>query len=72
MLNSISTKPYLSLRVVSCSRWVEMTEGLRFHVGLASAACAPTEFRMLNGVLSALTTHFLLDVDANCLMTHSY
>ena len=27
-----------------------MTESLRFHVGLASAASAPTEFRLLNGM----------------------
>jgi hypothetical protein len=26
-----------------------LTEGLRFHAGLAKAACAPTEFRLLNG-----------------------
>ena len=37
------------LRLIGCSRWTEMTESLRFHVGLASAAGAPTEFRLLNG-----------------------
>lgn len=36
-------------RVVPCPRWTELTESLRFHVGLAHAAYAPTEFRMLNG-----------------------
>lgn len=36
-------------KFVSCSRWSELTESLRFHAGLAEAASAPTEFRLLNG-----------------------
>ena len=67
--------------MVSCSRWVEMTEGLRFHVGLASAASAPTEFRLLNGMttlrwvfcfslMSMVTelTRYLYWVDCQALM----
>ena len=34
---------------MQCTRWEELTEGLKFHAGLAHAACAPTEFRLLNG-----------------------
>jgi hypothetical protein len=34
---------------VSCTRWQELTEALKFHASLAKAACAPTEFRLLNG-----------------------
>ena len=34
--------------VIPCSRWSEMTEALKFHVGLARAANAPCEFRLLN------------------------
>jgi hypothetical protein len=36
-------------RFITCTRWQELTEGLRFHAGLAKSACAPTEFRLLNG-----------------------
>jgi hypothetical protein len=36
-------------KLISCSRWTELTETLKFHVGLAQAANAPTEFRLLNG-----------------------
>lgn len=36
-------------RMVSCTRWSELTESLRFHAGLAKAAGALTEFRLLNG-----------------------
>eukprot|EP01041_Mallomonas_annulata_P017714 gene17714-36298_t len=39
-----------SKRFVKCSRWTELTESLKFHVALAEAARAPTEFRMLNNV----------------------
>jgi hypothetical protein len=34
---------------VACTRWAELTDAMRFHAGLAQAACAPTEFRFLNG-----------------------
>jgi hypothetical protein len=36
-------------KLVSCTRWSELTETLKFHVGLAQIAGAPTEFRLLNG-----------------------
>eukprot|EP01031_Cornospumella_fuschlensis_P043754 gene43754-53506_t len=36
-------------RFVSCSRWAELTEAMKFHVEFAQAALAPTEFRLLNG-----------------------
>ena len=57
-LKHISFGAYLSnrqrsspiFRLVSCSRWSEMTESLRFHIDLAGAAKAPTEFRLLNGM----------------------
>jgi hypothetical protein len=35
-------------KVVSCTRWTEMTESLRFHIGLAQALNVSTEFRLLN------------------------
>ena len=34
--------------MVPCSRWDELTDAIRFHASLAEAACAPTEFRLLN------------------------
>jgi hypothetical protein len=36
-------------RVISCTRWDELTASLQFHMQLARTANAPTEFRMLNG-----------------------
>jgi hypothetical protein len=39
-------------KLISCSRWTELTETLKFHVGLAKSANAPTEFRLLNGASS--------------------
>lgn len=36
-------------RLVSCSRWSELTESLKFHAHISRAACVPTEFRLLNG-----------------------
>jgi hypothetical protein len=33
---------------VKCTRWMEMTESLKFHASLAQALNLPTEFRMLN------------------------
>lgn len=35
-------------KFIACSRWAELTETLKFHLGLAQAASAPTEFRFLN------------------------
>mmetsp|Transcript_13377 Transcript_13377/g.26743 ORF Transcript_13377/g.26743 Transcript_13377/m.26743 type:complete len:373 (-) Transcript_13377:92-1210(-) len=35
--------------MLACSRWVELTESLKFHVNFARQASAPTEFRLLNG-----------------------
>lgn len=32
----------------SCSRWAELGDAMKFHVGLAQAGCIPTEFIMLN------------------------
>jgi hypothetical protein len=34
---------------VPCTRWQELTDALKFHAGLARAANAATEFRLLNG-----------------------
>lgn len=38
----------MNFRLVKCTRWNELTLALQFHAGLANAANAPTEFRMLN------------------------
>ena len=35
--------------VESCTRWQELSSSIRFHAGLAEAAGAPIEFRLLNG-----------------------
>ena len=35
-------------KLVSCTRWTEMAESLRFHSSLAQALNTPTEFRLLN------------------------
>ena len=36
------------IRIVKCSRWVELSESMKFHVGLSRAASAPSEIRTLN------------------------
>lgn len=36
-------------KVVSCTRWSELTDALHFHIELAEACQAPSEFRLLNG-----------------------
>ena len=36
-------------KMVSCTRWSELTDALSFHIELAEAVRAPTEFRLLNG-----------------------
>ena len=36
-------------KIISCSRWDELGERIRFHAGLAEALGQPTEFRLLNG-----------------------
>ena len=38
-------------RNIPCSRWMELTESLKFHVALARHARCPTEFRPLNSCL---------------------
>lgn len=40
--------------VVQCSRWLEMTESLKFHAALAHALNMPSEFRLLNGAAPIL------------------
>lgn len=35
-------------KVVPCTRWSELSTALEFHMSLARAASAPSEFRMLN------------------------
>jgi hypothetical protein len=40
---------FLNPRSVNCTRWAELGDALRFHAGLATAANALTEFRLLNG-----------------------
>lgn len=41
-------KHVVNSRDVACSRWTELGEALEFHIGLAKAANAPSQFRMLN------------------------
>ena len=41
-------------KVVSCTRWTEMVESLRFHSALAKAVDLPCEFRMLNSSVPTL------------------
>ncbi|KAJ1422857.1 hypothetical protein B484DRAFT_452163 [Ochromonadaceae sp. CCMP2298] len=36
-------------KMVQCTRWAELTSAMKFHVNLARQACAPSEFRLLNG-----------------------
>eukprot|EP00600_Ochromonadales_sp_CCMP1393_P005096 CAMPEP_0174960040 /NCGR_PEP_ID=MMETSP0004_2-20121128/3495_1 /TAXON_ID=420556 /ORGANISM="Ochromonas sp., Strain CCMP1393" /LENGTH=400 /DNA_ID=CAMNT_0016208393 /DNA_START=728 /DNA_END=1933 /DNA_ORIENTATION=+ len=36
-------------KMVTCTRWQELTEGLKFHATLAHVANAKSEFRLLNG-----------------------
>ena len=36
-------------KLVSCSRWRELVDSMKFHCELAHVASAPTEFRLLNG-----------------------
>jgi hypothetical protein len=38
-----------NFKLISCSRWSELTATLKFHSQLALATGAPTEFRLLNG-----------------------
>eukprot|EP00600_Ochromonadales_sp_CCMP1393_P006675 CAMPEP_0174962126 /NCGR_PEP_ID=MMETSP0004_2-20121128/4617_1 /TAXON_ID=420556 /ORGANISM="Ochromonas sp., Strain CCMP1393" /LENGTH=366 /DNA_ID=CAMNT_0016210637 /DNA_START=58 /DNA_END=1158 /DNA_ORIENTATION=+ len=35
--------------LLSCSRWAELTDAMKFHVKFAREASAPSEFRLLNG-----------------------
>jgi hypothetical protein len=37
-----------NIKEVSCTRWVELCESMKFHAGLANALNMPCEFRMLN------------------------
>lgn len=37
-----------NFQMIKCSRWSELGDAMKFHVGLAHAGCIPTEFRMLN------------------------
>jgi hypothetical protein len=45
MLTGVGSKT----KLVPCTRWKELTQAMKFHVGLAKAARAPSEFRLLNG-----------------------
>lgn len=36
-------------RIIGCTRWSELTEGIRFIMNMAHVAQAPTEFRICNG-----------------------
>jgi len=47
-------------RIISCSRWTELVESMKFHINLAKSASAPSEFRFIN-----LDKKFLIGVDNN-------
>ena len=36
-------------RMVSCTRWTELVESLKFHIDASRATGAPSEFRSING-----------------------
>ena len=36
-------------KMISCTRWAELTDSLKFHAELSEALQAPSEFRLLNG-----------------------
>lgn len=36
-------------KIISCTRWSELSSTVKFHAGLSEAVGAPTEFRLLNG-----------------------
>lgn len=36
-------------KIISCTRWAELSDSLKFHATLAETAQVPTEFRLLNG-----------------------
>ena len=45
----VSTGSAGQMKSISCTRWSELTESLKFHVGLSHSANALSEFRLLNG-----------------------
>lgn len=55
---------HIYTRLVGCTRWAELTEGLKFHVNLAKAARAPCEFRLLNSASPILIGTGDADEDA--------
>ena len=38
-------------KVLSCTRWAELSDSIRFHAGFAEASGAVTQFRLLNSSL---------------------
>ena len=38
-------------RILSCTRWAELSDSIRFHAGFAEASGAVTQFRLLNSSL---------------------
>ena len=71
-------------KLVSCTRWTEMAESLRFHSSLAQALNTPTEFRLLNSAAPIRIGgpdatpnglpifHGLLTGSAGTILLHSY
>ena len=49
---------------LKCSRWTELCESLLFHLELAHIACAPSEFRLLNGLEPKFVGDKNLDPDS--------
>lgn len=43
-----------STKALTCTRWAELSESLRFHLSLSREAILPSEFRLLNGAAPVL------------------
>ena len=58
-----SAPPEQFFRFVNCTRWNELVLALEFHAGLAHAAGAPSEFRMLNSCMPVVIGDRIRDPD---------
>jgi hypothetical protein len=60
------------MKAISCSRWQELMDGMKFHAKLAEVSGSMTEFRLLNGappvVRKAINIFTLVIVDTTELM----
>jgi hypothetical protein len=58
-------------KMISCSRWSELGEAMKFHMGLARAASATTEIRLLNGCGPVTLGSGAQDADSTAISTLS-